>query len=131
MYIKGYEEDAAVDIVIAEDYLSIKPGFQIINLKTKYTPAPGEVAFLLSRGSTANKGIFPIMVAIDANYDGTITAWVVNVTNVTQVFSKDDRVFSIVNLKLGEDRVPFTVSKTGKRNNNKLGSSGGTHGRIS
>lgn len=130
MYIKGYEEDAAVDIVVTEEYLSIKPGFQIINLKTKYTPAPGEVAFLLSRGSTANKGIFPIMVAIDANYDGTITAWVVNMTNVTQVFNKDDRVFSIVNLKLGEDRVPFTISKTGKRGNNKLGSSGGTHGRI-
>ena len=61
-FVRGYQKDAGLDIVL-KDILLIKPGFQVINLKVNYTPGPNEVAFLVSRGSTANKGIFPIMVA--------------------------------------------------------------------
>lgn len=123
-FTRGYKKDAGVDIIL-EDILVIRPGFQTIDLKVKYCPGDGEVAFLISRGSTANKGIFPIMVAIDTGYEGTITAWVVNTTNKVQVFNAGDRAFGIVNLKLGEDRVEYTISKEGERGSNKVGSSGG------
>jgi len=123
-FVRGYQKDAGVDIVL-EHPLTIIPGFQAIQLKTQYTPGDGEVAFLISRGSTANKGIFTIMVAIDAGYDGNITAWVFNASGVTHNFCAGERVFAIVNLKLGEDRVQFTVAKEGKRGANKLASSGG------
>lgn len=124
-FVRGYKKDAGVDIVL--DYpLTIIPGFQVIHLTSKYTPGDGEVAFLISRGSTANRGIFPIMVAIDTGYDGFLTAWVFNASGMVQHFEKGDRVFGIVNLKLGEDRVEFEVAKPGERGSNKLASSGGT-----
>lgn len=124
-FVKGYKDDAGVDIVL-DDVLVIRPGFQRIELKAKYTPAEGEVAFLVSRGSTANLGIFPIMVAIDTGYIGKLTAWVVNATDTTQVFMSGTRAFGIINFKLGETRVDYSVIKPGVRIDNKEGSSGGT-----
>lgn len=123
-FLRGYKKDAGVDIILAQP-LQILPGFQTIQLTTKYTPGDGEVAFLISRGSTANRGIFPLMVAIDTGYEGNITAWVFNASGLTHNFDTGDRVFSIVNLKLGEDRVDFDVAKKGERGFNKLASSGG------
>lgn len=129
-YVKGYKADAGLDIVL-DEILLIQPGFQTITLPATYTPANGEVAFLVPRGSTAAKGIFPIMVAIDAGYTGKITAWVYNMSGERHIFDKGDRVFGIVNLKLGEDRAEFTIAKEGERGNNKLASSGGhSVGRV-
>lgn len=123
-FVRGYKKDAGVDIVLTED-LIILPGFQVIDLGIQYTPGDGEAAFLVSRGSTAQRGIFPITVAIDTGYTGNVTAWVMNVSGVNHHFEKGDRVFGIVNLKLGEDRVEYTVAKDGERGDNKLASSGG------
>lgn len=123
-FVRGYKKDAGVDIVLDSE-LVIIPGFQTINLNIKYTPGDGEAAFLVSRGSTAAKGIFPIMVAIDTGFTGKVTAWVFNASGYYHVFQPGDRVFGIVNLKLGEDRVDFEVAKPGNRGSNKLASSGG------
>ena len=122
-YQRGYRDDAGLDIVLDND-ITIIPGFQTFNLHAQYTPEPGEVAFLISRGSTAAKGIFPLSVAIDAGYTGRITAWVFNASGLSHTFKKGDRVFGIVNLQLGRDRVPFRVLKNGERGSRKLNSSG-------
>lgn len=121
-FVKGYKNDAAVDIVLKHP-LVIQPGFQEIELNVKFTPGEGEVAFLIARGSTAAKGILPIGVAIDTGYTGNITAWVFNASGMKHEFKTGERVFSIVNLQLGSDRVEFTVSKEGERGSNKKGSS--------
>lgn len=123
-FVRGYKKDAGVDIVLDSE-LVIIPGFQTINLNVEYTPGDGEAAFLVSRGSTAAKGIFPIMVAIDTGFTGKVTAWVFNASGYYHTFQPGDRVFGIVNLKLGEDRVDFEVAKPGNRGSNKLASSGG------
>ena len=125
-YVRGYLGDAGVDIVLKK-HLIIRPGYNTIELPVKYTPYQGEVAFLVSRGSTAAKGIFPIPVAIDAGYEGNLTAWVFNASGQTHVFESGDRVFAVVNLQLAEDRVSPTILKMGNRGTNKLGSSGGTN----
>ena len=123
-YVRGYKNDAGVDIIL-NDYLTIRPGLNVVDLPAKYTPGEGEVAFLVPRGSTAMKGVFPIMVAIDTDYDGIIHGFVVNVTETTHVWKPGERAFGIVNLKLGQDRVKFEVAKQGKRTNNWNNSSGG------
>lgn len=123
-YVKGYAEDAGVDIIVSEQ-LTIVPGFQIISLPVCYTPSHGEVAFILSRGSTLRKGIFTCMWAIDTGYTGTLSVAVYNASDKVQVFEPGDRAFSIVNLALGTDRVGYDVVRTVSRNNNKFGSSGG------
>ncbi len=123
-YVRGYRDDAGLDIIMDRP-ITIKPGFQAIELPASYCPGKDEVAFVVSRGSTASKGIFPFSVAIDSGYTGLITTWVYNSTNETQEFKAGDRIFGIVNLKLGKDRVDYMVSRPGKRGVNKLGSSGG------
>ena len=123
-YVRGYKNDAGVDIIL-NDYLTIRPGLNVVELPAQYTPGEGEVAFLVPRGSTAMKGIFPIMVAIDTDYTGIIHGFVVNVTDQTHVWKPGERAFGIVNLKLGQDRVKFEVAKQGKRTDNWNNSSGG------
>lgn len=126
-FVKGYSKDAAVDVIL-EHPMVLQPGLNEFVLPVQYTPAEGEVAFLIARGSTAKKGILPFPVAIDAGYSGKITAWVFNASGVIHTFMAGDRAFSIVNLKLGEDRVDFQVAKDGERGSNKLASSGGQNG---
>lgn len=127
-FVRGYKKDAGVDIVM-DHPLVIQPGFNTFILPAQYTPGDDEVAFLVARGSTAAKGIFPIPVAIDTGYDGKITAWVFNASGLVHNFAAGDRIFGVVNLKLGEDRVGFTVAKEGERGSNKLASSGGQNGQ--
>lgn len=123
-YIKGYENDAGVDIVL-DDNIIIRPGYNEIELPAIYTPGKGEVAFLVARGSTAKKGIFPIPVAIDTDYDGPIHAFIINTSDRTYAFGPGERICGIVNLKLGEDRVSYKIAKSGNRGANWNNSSGG------
>lgn len=125
-FVKGYKDDAGIDIVL-EDILELLPGLNVVKLPCTYTPAVGEVAFLVPRSSTAVQGIFPIMVAIDANYTGEIHGMIVNVSDRKKVFLPGDRVFGIVNLKLGESREQpkAIIAKEGSRTNNWNNSSGG------
>lgn len=124
-FIKGYVNDAAVDIVL-DEVLELNPGFTTVELPCTFTPLAGEVAFLLARSSTAKKGIFPIPVAIDADYTGIIHAMIYNTTDRKVVFMPGDRAFSIVNLKLGGSRVKSKVAKIGTRYDNWDNSTGGT-----
>lgn len=123
-FVKGYEDDAGLDIVLDTE-LIIRPGFNKIELPCHYTPAIGEVAFLVPRSSTAMKGIFPIMVAIDPGYDGIIHGMIVNITENTEVFMPGERAFGIVNFVKGKDRAEYMVAKQGKRGKSWNASSGG------
>jgi dUTPase len=125
-YQKGYEEDAALDIILNEK-IEIKPGFSVIPLKgIYYTPELFEVAFIIPRGSTARNGIMTMMVAIDPGYTGELNAFVFNATNTTHYAEAGSRVFSIVNFEAAQIRAEYIVAKPGEsRGDNKLGSSGG------
>lgn len=127
-FVKGYEDDAGVDIIL-NTVLELVPGMNNIELPCTYTPSKGEVAFLISRGSTAVKGIFPITVAIDTGYTGIIHGMIINMSDRKQVFMPGERVFGIVNLKLGGSREnpKAQIAKLGKRNDNWNNSSGGNN----
>lgn len=124
-FVKGYITDAAVDIVMQEDG-SIPSGFSRVQLPIKYTPEYGEVAVVVARTSTQNRGLFAPIGLIDPGYEGTISAWVFN-TNPTQFdYKAGDRLFSIVNLRIAPPRVAFKIVNGFKvRGKNNVGSSGG------
>lgn len=127
-YVKGYMTDAALDVVMVEGGV-IPPGFSRVKLPVKYKPALGEVAIVSARTSALNAGIFTPIGLIDPEYDGYISAWVFNCSGVNYNYAPGDRIFSVVNLKLAPDRMPFTaLNITGKRGTNKLGSTGGHNG---
>lgn len=122
---RGYEDDAGLDIVLDET-LVLEVGLNNVELPCHYTPGKGEVAFLVPRGSTAKLGVFPIMVAIDTGYEGIIHGMIMNLSDRKQVFMAGTRAFGIVNLKLGEDRVDYKITKPGQTRGDKWnGSSGG------
>ncbi len=124
-YVKGYVTDAAVDIIM-EEAGSIIPGFSRIKLPAQYQPKVGEVAIVSARTSTLNAGIFTPIGLIDAEYEGSISAWVFNCSGITYNYNEGDRLFSVVNLQLAPTRAPFKIlNPNGKRGKNKLGSTGG------
>jgi len=122
-FVKGYADDAAMDIVL-DDVLLIKPGLNVLPLPCTYTPEEGEVAFVIPRGSTASKGILTMMVAIDPGYKGTINVFAYNTDDHQHVFAAGERAFSIVNLKQGFQRAIPKIAKEGARGDNWKGSSG-------
>lgn len=123
-FVKGYGSDAALDIIMQEDG-AILPGFSRIKLPVKYEPAEGEVAMISARTSTLNAGIFLPVGLIDPGYKGYISAWVFNCSGTIYHYKAGDRLFSVVNLQLGKDRVAFTTLNEGSRDLRNLGSSGG------
>lgn len=125
-FVKGYITDAAVDIVMDEDG-SILPGFNRVKLPAHYKPSVGEVAIVSARTSTLNAGIFTPIGLIDAEYEGTISAWVFNCSGLIFEYKAGDRLFSVVNLQLAPTRVNYTIEQNGKRGKNNLGSSGGNN----
>lgn len=123
-FVKGYQEDAAVDVIMDQDG-KILPGFHRIKLNVGYNPQPGEVAIVSPRTSTMNAGIFTSIGLIDPGYEGTISAWVFNTSGKIYHYKKGDRLFSVVNLQTAPTRVSHSVENESKRGTNKLGSSGG------
>lgn len=123
-FVKGYITDAALDIIMEEDG-SIPSGFSRISLPVHYKPEAGEVAIVVARTSLLNLGIFVPIGLIDADYEGTISAWVQN-TQSEFHYKAGDRLFSVVNLRLAPPRAKFTVINGFKpRGKNNYGSSGG------
>jgi dUTPase len=123
-FIKGYTDDAAIDIVMPKDG-SILPGFHKIPLSVKYTPRRGEVAIIVPRTRTLDAGIFVPVGLIDANYTGTLSVWLFNCSGLTYKYKAGDRLFGIVNLKLAPDRVHCKyVNLTTVRGTNKNSTGG-------
>ncbi len=123
-FIKGYLNDAAVDIVMEEDGV-ILPGFSRIKLPAHYTPVAGEAAVVCSRTSTVNAGILAQFGIIDADYTGQISAFVFNASGMNYEYKKGDRLFSVINLQVAPIRVKHKIENKTIRGKNKIGSTGG------
>jgi dUTPase len=127
-FVKGYFDDAAVDIMMEEDGI-IPPGFSRVKLPVTYRPDRGEVAIVSARTSTLNAGIFTPIGLIDPGYEGNISAWVFNCSGINYTYKAGDRLFSVVNLVLAPVRAQYEVINTTRRGKNNVGSSGGHDGR--
>ena len=123
-FVRGYPNDAGVDFIL-EEPIAFKPGHNMEPINVGYTPGPNEVAMIVTRGSTAMKGLYMTPVLIDEDYVGDLHLFVFNATNETIEFKQGDRPFSIINLVRGDDRVDFELLNRKPRKNECLGSTGG------
>ena len=110
-FVKGYETDAAVDIIMSKGG-NIPPGFSRIKLPAHYKPNLGEVAIVSARTSTLNAGIFTPIGLIDPEYEGTISAWVFNCSGLDYHYKAGDRLFSVINLVVAPPRAAYEVINT-------------------
>lgn len=124
-FVKGYKEDAGIDVCLQEDVTFMPMSSQSFGLKINVTPKEGEMAILCSRTSAASKGLIVAMCPIDPNYTGEVVAIVHNVSNSIINYKKGEAFCQLVTIPFNEQAVKDVyIKKEGKRTDGKLGSTG-------
>ena len=125
LFVKGYKEDAGIDVCLQEDVTFMPMSSQSFGLKINVTPKEGEMAILCSRTSAASKGLIVAMCPIDPNYTGEVVAIVHNISNSIISYKKGEAFCQIVTIPFGQTNVDgVVIKKEGKRTDGKLGSTG-------
>ena len=122
-FVKGYADDAGCDIVLKEDVSFMPMSTTKFDLCVKVTPKENEMSFLCSRTSAAAKGLIVAMCPIDANFTGTVTAIVHNLSNEIIEYKKGESFCQVVTTPI-QHIIDAYVKKPGKRSDGKLGSTG-------
>lgn len=125
VFMKGYENDAGVDILLKEDVIFMPMSSTSISLGVNITPKEGSMGLLCSRTSAANKGLIVAMCPIDPNYTGEVIAIVHNVSNNIITYKKGEAFCQVIIVPFDEQIPNVTIRKNGKRTDGKLGSTGG------
>ena len=125
IFVKGYKEDAGIDVCLQEDVTFMPMSSQSFGLKINVTPKEGEMAILCSRTSAASKGLIVAMCPIDPNYTGEVVAIVHNVSNSIINYKKGEAFCQVVTIPFNEQNINgVVIKKEGKRTDGKLGSTG-------
>lgn len=125
LFVKGYKEDAGIDVCLQEDVTFMPMSSQSFGLKINVTPKEGEMAILCSRTSAASKGLIVAMCPIDPNYTGEVVAIVHNVSNSIINYKKGEAFCQIVTIPFKQTNLDgVVIKKEGKRTDGKLGSTG-------
>lgn len=125
VFVKGYREDAGIDVCLKEDVTFMPMSTQSFGLKINVTPKEGEMAILCSRTSAADKGLVVAMCPIDPNYTGEVYAIVHNVSNNIITYKKGEAFCQVVIIPFNQKYFDeLVIKKQGKRTDGKLGSTG-------
>lgn len=112
--IKGYIDDAGVDVVLSKPVVFKSHTTTIVDLGPIYTPSVNTMAYLVERTSSAKEGLFVHSCPIDANYCGSIHAIVYNSSNHTICYNTGSAFCQLVVVPIETVRdVP--CKKQGKR----------------
>lgn len=123
-FVKGYFDDAGVDIVLDKDVVLLPLSTQAVDLNVNVKPDEGTMSYLCARTSAANKGLIVAQCPIDPNFAGTVTAIVHNISNDVVIYKKGDSFCQVVTVDFGSSNLntPPVVKRAGKRSYGKLGS---------
>lgn len=122
-FLKGYVEDAGVDIILKKEAVFLPISTTNIDLGVRITPEEDKVAFLFARTSAAAKGLCVASCPIDANFNGTVSAMVHNVSNNIIVYHEGESFCQYVMLDAVINR-DIKTKKEGKRSDSKFGGTG-------
>lgn len=118
--IKGYEDDAGLDVILSEQVTFKAKQQTIINLGNICTPAPDNMGYLIERTSAAKQGLFVHSCPIDANYEGPVHAIVYNSSDNDVTYNKDEAFCQLVIVAVKTVR-NLPCKKSGKRTNSCFG----------
>lgn len=120
-FVKGYEADAGVDIILQEDAIFMPMSTVNYNLHINYTPKEGQMAFLCARTSAAAKGLTVATCPIDPNYTGDVMAIVHNISNDIIEYKKGQAFCQLVVVDIETITEGVKIKKPGKRTTSNLG----------
>lgn len=120
-FVKGYEADAGVDIILQEDAIFMPMSTVNYNLHINYTPKEGQMAFLCARTSAAAKGLTVATCPIDPNYTGEVMAIVHNISNDIIEYKKGQAFCQLVVVDIETITKDVKIKKPGKRTTSNLG----------
>ena len=120
-FVKGYEADAGVDIILQEDAIFMPMSTVNYNLHINYTPKEGQMAFLCARTSAAAKGLTVATCPIDPNYTGDVMAIVHNISNDIIEYKKGQAFCQLVVVDIETITKDVKIKKPGKRTTSNLG----------
>lgn len=119
-FLKGYKNDAGVDVILHEN-VTLKPkSMNVIDLGISVKVRKGEMAFLVSRTSAAKNGVLVMQCPIDADYSGTINAIAYNFNDSPIVYPAGSSFCQIVYVPI-KYRINCETKKKGRRTNSKFG----------
>lgn len=122
-FIKGYKDDAGVDIILNEDVVFMPMSTTTVDLNVQITPKLNHMAFLCARTSAAAQGLSIAPCPIDPNYTGNVTAIVHNVSNNIITYKAGEAFCQYVMFKINTAK-DVCCRKKGKRTTSKLGGTG-------
>lgn len=119
--VKGYKDDAGLDVVLSEDVTFLPRSTSVINLHIRHTPEPGTMSQVVSRTSAAIKGLYTSNSPIDAGYTGEIHAICHNASNDIIEYKTGESFCQIVSMPIIQHDAES--KREGARGENALGSS--------
>ena len=127
-FVKGYADDAGVDILLDKKVTFVPGETQIVELPVKITPKEGTMAYLIERTSAAMKCLFVHSCPIDANYTGRIHSIVYNSSKNYITYNAGEAFCQVVPVTLATTLGKVPCKKEGKRTDSCFG---GTDGNTS
>lgn len=126
-FVKGYIDDAGVDVILKEKVTFMPLHTSKINLHVTCTPEVEQMSYLCARTSAAAKGLIVAQCPIDPNFTGEITAVVHNVSNKIIEYDVGEAFCQIVSVPIVSPGIDdeILIKKDGVRTTGKLGSTGG------
>ena len=119
-FVKGYLDDAGVDIILDRDVTFMPMSTTTIDLNVNITPDISSAAFLCARTSAAQKGIQVAACPIDPFYTGNVSAIVTNISNDIITYKKGEAFCQYVQFEIiVNDNV--VTKKPGRRTDSKFG----------
>ena len=119
-FVKGYIDDAGVDIILDRDVTFMPMSTTTIDLNVNITPDISSAAFLCARTSAAQKGIQVAACPIDPFYTGNVSAIVTNISNDIITYKKGEAFCQYVQFEIiVNDNV--VTKKSGRRTDSKFG----------
>ena len=119
-FVKGYIDDAGVDIILDRDVTFMPMSTTTIDLNVNITPDISSAAFLCARTSAAQKGIQVAACPIDPFYTGNVSAIVTNISNDIITYKKGESFCQYVQFEIiVNDNV--VTKKSGRRTDSKFG----------
>lgn len=119
-FVKGYIDDAGVDIILDRDVIFMPMSTTTIDLNVNITPEISSAAFLCARTSAAQRGIQVAACPIDPFYTGNVSAIVTNISNDIITYKKGEAFCQYVQFEIIVNDNVLT-KKAGKRTDSKFG----------
>ena len=120
---KGTIYSAGIDIRLLEK-IEIKPGFNVIDLKTSFEIPKGHFGMLKLRSSIAKRGIFEYSGIIDSDYRGECKLLVFNLMNDSFLFEAGERIAQMVIIPFADPKIEFKETLTESEREGGFGSTG-------